>query len=109
MHTAGMIHNALYGRHIYLNVSMDDGHPQTPDTYEACLIDLERTKFPGKNSPKLITNDLGKMYRRIPEWPARDCLWFLKKYLGIEKLTPETKRIAREFASTRIPGKKNKG
>ena len=109
MHSAGIIHNALYGRHIYLNVPMIDGRPDIPESYHACLIDLERTKFPGKNSPKLITHDLGKMYRRIPEWPARDCLWFLKQYLGIKKLTPEAKDIAREFSSTRIPGKKNKG
>jgi hypothetical protein len=41
------------------------------------------------------------MYRRIPEWPARDCLWFLKQYLGIDKLTPESKTIARKIAATR--------
>ncbi len=101
MHAAGLIHNALYGRHIYLNIPMVNGVPQFPESYHACLIDLERTKSPGKNSPKLIKNDLEKMYRRIPEWPARDCLWFLKEYLAINKLTPEAKTIARKIAATR--------
>ena len=101
MHGAGLIHNALYGRHIYLNVSFVDGTPQLPEDYHACLIDLERTKSPGKNSPKLIKNDLEKMYRRNHQWPARDCLWFLKQYLGIHKLTPEAKSIARKIATTR--------
>lgn len=103
MHDAGIIHNALYGRHIYLNIPIIDGKAVIPDDFHACLIDLERTKFPGVNSPKLITNDLEKMYRRIPEWPARDCLWFLKRYLGIEKLTPEAKTIACQIAATRKP------
>ena len=101
MHGAGLIHNALYGRHIYLNVPFVDGTPQLPESYHACLIDLERTKSVGKNSPKLIKNDLEKMYRRIPKWPARDCLWFLKQYLGIDKLTPEAKSIARKIAASR--------
>jgi hypothetical protein len=101
MHGAGLIHNALYGRHIYLNIPFVDGTPQLPEDYHACLIDLERTKSPGKNSPKLIKNDLEKMYRRNPQWPARDCLWFLKQYLGIHKLTPEAKSIARKIATTR--------
>lgn len=101
MHDAGIIHNALYGRHIYLNIPINDGKPEFPAKITACLIDLERTKFPGVNSPKLITNDLEKMYRRIYQWPARDCLWFLKKYLGIKKLTSEAKQIARKIAATR--------
>lgn len=101
MHAAGIIHNALYGRHIYLNIDFVNGYPQYPESYQACLIDLERAKFPGKNSPKLIHHDLGKMYRRIPNWPPRDCLWFLKKYLGITKLTPKAKQIVRELVPTR--------
>ncbi|NWK56813.1 hypothetical protein HW115_14415 [Verrucomicrobiaceae bacterium N1E253] len=101
MHRAGLIHNALYGRHIYLNIPIVEGRPQLPESYNACLIDLERTKSPGPKSPKLIKNDLEKMFRRIRQWPARDCLWFLKQYLGIDKLTPEAKAIARKIAATR--------
>jgi len=101
MHAAGLIHNALYGRHIYLNIPMVNGVPQFSESYHACLIDLERTKSPGINSPKMIKNDLEKMFRRNPHWPARDGIWFLKKYLGITKLTPEAKMIARQIASSR--------
>lgn len=100
LHDAGMIHNALYDRHIYLNTPIEEGRILWPGELEACLIDLERTKFPGKNSPKLISHDLEKMFRRI-QWPARDCLWFLKQYLGIKQLTPEAKTIARRIAATR--------
>jgi len=101
MHDAGIIHNALYGRHIYLNIPIVDGKPEITGDIHACLIDLERTKFPGADSPKLITKDLEKMYRRIKQWPARDCLWFLKQYLGLKKLTPKAKNIAKEIAATR--------
>lgn len=101
MHDAGMIHNALYARHIYFNISLVDGKPQFPGNCRACLIDLERTKFPGPGSPKLITHDLEKMFRRIRLWPARDCLWFFKRYLGLTKLTPEAKAVARQIAATR--------
>lgn len=103
MHEKGIIHNALYPRHIYINIGMENGHPVHPETYKACLIDLERTKYPGPNSPKMFDLDLAKMYRRIPEWPAKDGLWFLKRYLGIEKLTPEAKGIARKIAAGRAP------
>ena len=100
MHDVGIIHNALYNRHIYLNIPMHEGAPVMPENFQASLIDLERAKFPGPNSPKLITHDLEKMFRRI-NWPARDCLWFLKQYLGIDRLTPEAKKIARKIAATR--------
>ncbi|MBT8045215.1 MAG: lipopolysaccharide kinase InaA family protein, partial [Verrucomicrobiae bacterium] len=101
MHTAGIIHNALYGRHIYLNITYADGDPVLPDAFHACFIDLERTKYPGVNSKKMIYNDLKTMFRYIREWPARDTVWFLKKYLGIEKLTPEAKKIIRDLAPTK--------
>jgi len=103
MHESGLIHNALYSRHIYLNIPFVEGCPAMPESFHTCLIDLERTKSPGKNSPKMIKNDLEKMFRRIHQWPARDCLWFLKQYLGITKLTPEAKEIAKKIAVTRKP------
>lgn len=100
-HAAGMMHNALYGRHIYFNIPFVDGKPAIPETIKACYIDLERTKYPRKGSPKYIYNDLKTMFRYIREWPARDCLWFLKGYLGISKLTPKAKKIIRDLAPTR--------
>lgn len=104
MHSAGIIHNALYGRHIYFNIPFVVGVPVIPEKVEACFIDLERTKYPGANSPKLIYNDLKSMFRYIPEWPERDCLWFLKKYLGIDRLNAE----ARTIISDLLPTKKKK-
>ncbi|MCP5538268.1 MAG: hypothetical protein H7A51_18800 [Akkermansiaceae bacterium] len=100
-HSAGIIHNALYGRHIYLNITYVDGSPVLPGKFDACFIDLERTKYPGVRSKKMIYNDLKTMFRYIPEWPTRDTVWFLKKYLGITRLTPEAKAIVRDLAPTR--------
>ena len=100
MHDAGITHNALYKRHIYLNIPIHQDSPVMPDHFQTCLIDLERAKFPGANSSKLITHDLEKMFRRI-DWPAKDCLWFLKQYLGIDRLTPQAKVITRKIAATR--------
>lgn len=101
LHEAGLIHNALYGTHIYVNIPFENGIPQMPAEFKACLIDLERTKSTRANSPKFIKHDLEKMYRRNPHWPARDCLWFLKQYLGISKLTPEAKKTTLRIAATR--------
>ena len=36
-------------------------------------------------------------------WAPRECLWFLKRYLGVGRLTPEAKAIARRIAPTRKP------
>ncbi|MBT8037064.1 MAG: lipopolysaccharide kinase InaA family protein [Verrucomicrobiae bacterium] len=105
MHQAGMIHNALYGRHLYLNIPFVDGAPvEVPEKIHTTLIDLERTKYPGPRSRKMIDHDLRTMFKYIPEWPARDCLWFLKKYLGIDKLTPEAKAIILDL----VPRRKKK-
>ncbi len=94
-HDHGIIHNALYGRHIYVNIPFVDGKPEFPDKVETCLIDLERAKYPGKNSIKFIKRDLKNMYWGIPHWSNSDRMWFFKQYLGIEKLTPEAKEKAR--------------
>ena len=94
-HNEGIIHNALYGRHIYVNIPFVDGKPVVPDEIKACFIDLERTKFPGKNSIKLISRDIKTMHWDIPQWPNSDKMWFFKQYLGIDKLTPEAKEKAR--------------
>ena len=99
MHAAGIIHNALYGRHIYLNIPFVDGAPVIPDDIHGCLIDLERAKYPGTKSPKLIYRDLLTMLLFIPQWPTRDRLWFYKNYLGLKKLTPEAKEMARDLLS----------
>jgi hypothetical protein len=101
MHAHGIIHNELYPRHIYINIPFVDGSPVLPENYKVCLIDLERAKYPGPQSRKLINHDICKMWRRTRNWPARDGVWFLKKYLGIEKLTPESKKLARKISTTR--------
>lgn len=99
MHSHGMIHNALYGRHIYINVPFVDGTPVFQDSYHTCLIDLERTKYPGPKSAKRFSKDLQQMYNKANGWPMRDRIWFLKRYLQIDQLTPEAKTIAREIST----------
>jgi len=98
LHASGIIHNALYGRHLYINVQThDDGTITIPETLQCCFIDLERAKYPGANSPKMISKDLQTMHNKSKTWPSRDKLLFLKKYLGINKLTPRAKAIARQL------------
>lgn len=94
-HNEGIIHNALYGRHLYVNIPFIDDRPVIPNEIKACFIDLERAKFPGKNSIKFISRDLKTMYWDIPQWPNSDKMWFFKQYLGIDKLTPKAKEKAR--------------
>ncbi|MGJ8672286.1 lipopolysaccharide kinase InaA family protein [Rubritalea sp.] len=94
-HQAGIIHNALYGRHIYLNIPFVDGTPVIPTEINSCFIDLERAKYPGKRSIKFISRDLKVLYWNSLKWSNSDIMWFFKQYLGITKLTPDAKQKAK--------------
>lgn len=100
LHQHGMIHNALYGRHIYINIPFVNGTPVLQNDYHTCLIDLERTKYPGPKSPKIVSKDLKTMFKKAGNWPMRDRVWFLKRYLQIDKLTPEAKEIIRTLSAS---------
>jgi len=92
LHNAGIIHNALYGRHLYINlVPNDDGTITIPKSIQSCFIDLERAKYPGANSPKCVDRDLKTLHSKTKAWPAKDKFLFLKTYLGIDKPTAQDK------------------
>jgi len=98
LHDAGIIHNALYGRHLYINViPHDDGTVTIPDELQCCFIDLERAKYPGVHSPKMVSRDLRVMNKNSTEWPSRDKILFIKTYLGIDHLSPKAKEIIHQL------------
>lgn len=105
LHTAGMLHNALLSRHVFLNIAIVDGKATIPLNLRASLIDLERNKYTGPQSPKLISKDLRLLHKKMPQWPQKDFIWVLKKYLEIDKLTPKAKIIARKLAKQNKVGR----
>jgi tRNA A-37 threonylcarbamoyl transferase component Bud32 len=98
MHSSGIIHNALTDKHIFINIPISGGVAIMPQEIRTNLIDFERTKYPGAQSRKLISSNLRELYKKRGQWPSRDFLWFLKKYLEIDKLTRRAKIIARQLA-----------
>lgn len=98
MHQKGILHNALSPRHLFFNLSLDKPY-EIPDNIEFRLIDFERLKELKPGSDAAINRDLFTMHRRCVGWPNSDRVWFLKKYLGIDKLDARAKKIIRRFIS----------
>ena len=96
MHHAGILHNALSPRHLFFNISTELPY-SFPETIEIRLIDFERLKELKPGSDKGIKRDLFSMHRRGKGWPNRDRVWFLKQYLGINKLDDKAKTIIRNL------------
>ena len=75
LHAAGQLHGCFYPKHIFLR-------PQTDD-YQACLIDLEKTRplwFGRRDRIK----DLEPLLRRANAWSDDEVRLFLATYLGGE-------------------------
>ena len=96
MHQKGILHNALSPRHLFFNLSPDRPY-EIPDEIDFRLIDFERLKDRKPNSDKGVTRDLFTLYRRGANWPNSDRIWFLKQYLGIDKLDARAKAIIHRF------------
>lgn len=78
LHRAGLVHNALYPKHIFLRL---DDHGEI----DLRLIDLEKMRRkPGLARRTL--RDLDSLNRRSRHWSKTDRLRFLKAYLGVERL-----------------------
>lgn len=102
LHDAGILHNALKTRHLFINTPIIDGVASIPDEIKTCFIDLERAKYVGPNASKLIFKDLKILGRKAKSWPHRDLLWFFKEYLNIKKLTPDAKKTVRKLLNKGI-------
>lgn len=98
MHQHGILHNALNPRHIYVNVPLDSPY-DIPESPSFKLIDFEGVKAISPGSDKAITRDLFSLHRRSKLWPNNDRIWFLKKYLNIEKLDPKAKSLIRKITN----------
>lgn len=97
MHRGGILHNALSPRHLFFNIPKD--HPYgLPKDLELRLIDFERLKELGKGSDKGIQRDLFSLNRRCVDWPDKDRIKLLRKYLGISKLDANAKTIIRQIS-----------
>ena len=78
LHRAGLVHNALYPKHIFVHL---DGNGQI----DMRLIDLEKMRR-RRGLARRTMRDLDSLNRRSPLWSRTDRLRFLKAYLGVVRL-----------------------
>ena len=96
MHQNSILHNALSPRHLFFNLETAKPY-HFPEKIEFKLIDFERLKELKPRSDKAIMRDLFCLHRRGVGWPDSDRIWFLKQYLGIQRLDDRAKAIIRDF------------
>lgn len=73
LHAAGQLHGCLYPKHVFLR-------PQG-EAYQACLIDLEKTR-PLLFGRRDRIKDLETLLRRADAWGEAEVRQFLRAYLG---------------------------
>lgn len=93
VHRAGLAHNCLYPKHVFV-----DGNRPRPDVR---LIDLEKAgRSPGRN--RRMARDLSAFFRRCRYWSPSDQARFLVHYHGARRMTTEIeqawRRIRRRMA-----------
>lgn len=91
LHDKQLEHRCLFPKHIFI-----------PDdlTQEACLIDLEKTRWRPWGDGRII-RDLTALARRTPQATQRERIHFLRTYLGIPRLNERAKKLWHQI-STRI-------
>lgn len=78
MHDAGIVHRALYAKHIFIRPTI---FKPSGDTYEVAMIDFEKFR-PIYLAPLQIAEDLITLNYRTPGWTNTSRLYFLKQYLA---------------------------
>lgn len=73
LHSAGQLHGCFYPKHIFLR--------HQGEHYEACLIDLEKTR-PQWFGRRDRIKDLETLLRRADRWSEEQVRLFLQSYLG---------------------------
>lgn len=90
LHGQKLYHRDFYVCHMFLR---DD--PHRPEGFDLVLIDLGRLLH--SRLPRWRVKDLGALLfsTYIPGVTRTDRMRFFKQYLGIDRLTPDAKRLAR--------------
>lgn len=90
MHRHHIQHNCPFPKHLFIK-------PRPDGSIEVRIIDLEKSRW----RPLMLfctLRDLGALQRHAPGWSRTDRLWFFKRYLGINHLTPYAKWLWRRIA-----------
>ena len=90
LHRAGLVHNALYPKHIF--VGLDER-----GEIDLRLIDLEKMRRRHGLARRTL-RDLDSLNRRSPLWSLTDRLRFLKAYLGVDRLDAAARVTWRRLA-----------
>jgi hypothetical protein len=90
LHQAGLVHNTLYPKHIFVRL---DEHGQI----DLRLIDLEKMRRKRRLARRTL-RDLDSLNRRSRHCSRTDRLRFLKAYLGVERLDASGRATWRRLA-----------
>jgi Lipopolysaccharide kinase (Kdo/WaaP) family len=87
LHSAHIQHRSLYPKHLFVKF-LPNADPQV------AVIDLEKSRVK-LLSPMCTIFDLATLNRHAKYWSRTSRLYFLKQYLGIERLSPWDKFLCR--------------
>lgn len=91
MHAHGIQHNCFFPKHVFTRRRADG-------KVEARVIDLEKSRWRPSRTI-CASRDLYSLIRQSLCWSRTDRLWFFKRYLGIDHLTPYAKWLWRRIAA----------
>lgn len=92
MHAHHFQHNCLYLKHLFAK--------QKNGCWSVKIIDLEKTKY-RVSKKQVLLRDLGTLHRRTAaHWTNSDRIILLRAYMGEEKLSNHSKKIAQKIAKT---------
>ena len=98
MHQHHLQHNCFYPKHIFVK--------KQQDSWSVKIIDLEKTKRTLTQRAAVI-RDLATLLRHSPDTPLKEQIYFLKAYLGEQKLTNSSRQLIKAIQST-IAAKKGR-
>lgn len=84
LHQQKLEHRCLFPKHIFL--------PNDPLTENACLIDLEKTRYKPWGDGYRV-RDLTALARRTKQVTNRDRVLFMREYFGITRLNQDAKKL----------------
>lgn len=92
LHNSGLEHRCLFPKHIFV--------PDNMDSEQACLIDLEKTRWhPWYGRRRL--RDLAALARRTTMVNNRDRIRFFRGYFNIEQMDAKAKKLWRQIVDRR--------